>query len=34
MTTAQTPFAPRHLGSASGAELQEMLNVVGFSSLD
>ena len=33
MITAQTPFAPRHLGSA-GAELQEMLNVVGFSSLD
>ena len=33
MITAQTPFAPRHLGSA-GAELQEMLQVIGFSSLD
>ena len=33
MITAQTPFAPRHLGS-SGAEVQEMLKTIGFSSLD
>lgn len=33
MITAQTPFAPRHLGS-TGAEMQEMLKVIGFNSLD
>ena len=33
MLTAQTAFAPRHMGS-TGADVQEMLRTIGFSSLE
>ena len=33
MITAQTPFEPRHIGP-SAAEISEMLDEIGFESLD